>query len=285
MLKRYGIAALAAVLAVLSCTHREESGIQKVKFQAVQAVGPSTKTVLQADGSVFWSPGDAVSLFYGGATIQKTKLTAENTSAAAQTTFSGVLDGFLPDGSTSFWAVYPYAAETAFDGSAVTVTIPADQTAVAGTFASDAFVSIATSKDYTLQFYNLCGGIKFSVANQGITSVIFKGNNDEILAGQVQAAFNENGKPVVTEVVKGTMELVLNAPEGGFEVGKWYYMVALPTTLSAGYTMTFLDAAGGLVAERVTDTSIAIKRAVWGRLTNADEVVDPSNNFLYFHRR
>ena len=283
MLKRYGIAALAAVLAVLSCTHREESGIQKVKFQAVQADGPSTKTVLQADGSVFWSPGDAVSLFYGGATIQKTKLTAENTSAAAQTTFSGVLDGFLPDGSTSFWAVYPYAAETAFDGSAVTVTVPADQTAVAGTFASDAFVSIATSKDYTLQFYNLCGGIKFSVANQGITSVIFKGNSDEILAGQVQAAFDENGKPVVTEVMKGTMELVLNAPEGGFEVGKWYYIVALPTTLSAGYTMTFLDAAGGLVAERVTDTSIAIKRAVWGRLTEADDVtVSLPNNEIWY---
>ena len=281
MLKRYGIAALAAVLGVLSCTH-EESGIQKVKFQAVQADGPSTKTVLQADGSVFWSPGDAVSLFYGGASIQKTKLTAENTSAAAQTTFSGVLDGFLPDGSTSFWAVYPYAAETAFDGSAVTVTVPAEQTAVAGTFASDAFVSIATSKDYTLQFYNLCGGIKFSVANQGITSVIFKGNSDEILAGQLQAAFDENGRPVVTEVVKGAMELVLNAPEGGFEVGKWYYMVALPTTLSAGYTMTFLDAAGGLVAERVTDSSIAIKRAVWGRLTEADNVGPEEGTIIYY---
>ena len=253
-----------------------------MKFQAVQADGPSTKTVLQADGSVFWSPGDAVSLFYGGATIQKTKLTAENTSAAAQTVFSGVLDGFLPDGSTSFWAVYPYSAETAFDGSAVTVTIPADQTAVAGTFASDAFVSIATSKDYTLQFYNLCGGIKFSVANQGITSVIFKGNNDEILAGQVQAAFDDTGKPVVAEVVKGAMELVLNAPDGGFEVGKWYYMVALPTTLSAGYTMTFLDSTGEVVAERVTDTAIAIKRAVWGRLTKADNVGQEEGSIIYY---
>ena len=282
MQHKNGILAIAVLLGVFSCTHREDDGIQKVKFQAVQADGPSTKTVLQADGSVFWSPGDAVSLFYGGATIQKTKLTAENTSAAAQTTFSGVLDGFLPDVSTSFWAVYPYAAETAFDGSAVTVTVPAEQTAVAGTFASDAFVSISTSKDYTLQFYNLCGGIKFSVANQGITSVIFKGNSDEILAGQVHAAFDENGKPVVTEVVKGTMELVLNAPEGGFEVGKWYYMVALPTTLSAGYTMTFLDAAGGLVAERVTDTSIAIKRAVWGRLIKADNVGPEEGSIIYY---
>ena len=272
MQHKNGILAITVLMGVFSCTHREEGGIQKVKFQAIQADGPSTKTVLEADGSVFWSPGDAVSLFYGGATIQKTKLTAENTSAAAQTIFSGVLDGFLPDGSTDFWAVYPYSADTDFDGTAVTVTVPAEQTAVEGTFSSDAFVSIATSKDYTLQFYNLCGGIKFSVANQGIQSVIFSGNNDEILAGQVQATFDENGKPVVTEVVKGTMELVLNAPDGGFEVGKWYYMVALPTTLSSGYTMTFLDATGEVVAERVTDTPIAIKRAVWGKLTEADNV-------------
>jgi len=276
-----GILAIAVLMGVFSCTHREDDGIQKVKFQAIQADGPSTKTVLQADGSVFWSPGDGVSLFYGGATIQKTQLTAENTSAAAQTIFSGVLDGFLPDGSTDFWAVYPYSADTDFDGTAVTVTVPAEQTAVEGTFSSDAFVSIATSKDYTLQFYNLCGGIKFSVANQGIQSVIFSGNNDEILAGQVQATFDENGKPVVTEVVKGTMELVLNGPDGGFEVGKWYYLVALPTTLSTGYTMTFLDATGEVVAERVTDTAISIKRAVWGKLTEADNVEEPISASKY----
>ena len=280
MLKKYGILAIAVIGCALSCVQKEEKGIERVTFQAVHADSPASKTVLQADGSVFWSTGDAINLFYGEGGAAK--LTSANKDAAAQTTFTGTLDGMLPNGTDEFWAVYPYAAGNSFDGSAVTLTLPAEQTGVAGTFANNLFISLARSKDYTLQFYNLCGGIKFSVAQQGIQSVVFQGNDGEILAGQVQVAFDDNGKPAVKELVKGATELRLSAPEGGFEVGKWYYIVSLPDTLSAGYTMVFLDANSEVVAQRVTDTPVTIKRSVWGRLTNADEVVDPSNNYIYY---
>ncbi|MBR5670964.1 MAG: hypothetical protein IKX11_03815, partial [Bacteroidales bacterium] len=189
--------ALAAV-AALSCSVRENdmnfTG-GTVSFKATLADAPFTKTVLQNDGSVYWSPGDAINLFYGA--TGSARLESDNTEAAAQVNFTGTLEGFVPDGSSYFWAVYPYNEANSFDGSAVTLTLPAVQTAVAGTFADDLFVTMAHSQDYTLQFYNVCGGVKFSVAGEGIKYVTFKGNSDEILAGKVKVGLDEEGKPQV----------------------------------------------------------------------------------------
>lgn len=279
MLKRYAIVALVALLGALSCKTRDVKDPQLVTFQAVQGDSPASKTVLQADGSIFWSPGDEINLFYGE--NGSARFTAGNTEAAAHTSFTGSLDGFLPNGQDAFWAVCPYSAETRFTGSAVGLYVPESQVGMPGSYDPDAFISLARSQDYTLQFYNLCGGIKFSVMHEGIQYVTFHGNRQELLAGQVNVAFNEEGRPVVQEWLEGLSELSLQAPESGFEVGQWYYIAALPATLSAGYTMTFMDAAGGKVAERVVEEPVTIKRSVWGKLTDADYIPEPITAHKY----
>ena len=279
MLKRYTIVALVALLGALSCKTREVKDPQLVTFQAVQGDSPASKTVLQSDGSIFWSPGDEINLFYGDNGSARFK--ADNTQAAAHTTFTGSLEGFLPNGQDAFWAVCPYSAETRFTGSAVGLYVPESQVGMPGSYDPDAFISLARSQDYTLQFYNLCGGIKFSVMHEGIQYVTFHGNRQELLAGQVNVAFNEEGRPVVQEWLEGLSELSLQAPESGFEVGQWYYIAALPATLSAGYTMTFMEAAGGKVAERVVEEPVTIKRSVWGKLTEADYIPEPITAHKY----
>lgn len=265
---------IATLICALSCNVLEENQFSSriVSFTAVQCDSPSSRSVLQSDGAVYWSPGDAINLFYG--VSESAKFTSDNTEPVAQANFNGSLEGFIPNGSDDFWAVYPYAAENAFDGSAISLTLPDVQTGKAGTFDNNLLVSLARSKDYTLQFYNLCGGVKFSVANEGIKYVTFRGNANEALAGQVKVAFDSNGKPQVQEVLDGETEIRLNAPNNGtFEVGKWYYLAALPATLSAGYTMSFYK--DELFAERVTDTPILIKRSINGKLANADEADAP----------
>ena len=284
MKKIYIALMTVAALAAVSCNTKEEYGslpAGEVMFTAVQADNPESKTILQSDGSVFWSAGDSINLFYG--TAGSAKLISNNSEPVQQTTFSGSLGGYNHNGSDYFHAVYPYSAENTFDGTAFTVTLPEVQSSVAGSFADDLFISMARSQDYTLQFYNLCGGVKFSVAEAGIKYVTFKGNNNEPLAGKVNVIFNDDGKPVVQTVVDGKTELCLDAPDGGtFEPGEWYYIVSLPATLSAGYTMTFYK--DEKFAERITDTSISIKRAVWGRLTNANDIPDitPPNNEIWY---
>ena len=282
MQNRYIVLALAALLGAFSCNTREEGGPRSVKFQAVQGDTPVTRTVLQTDGSVFWSPGDAINLYYGASGA--TRLVSDNQSAVAQTTFSGTLDGLVPNGQDDFWAVYPYDETNYFNGSAVTVSVPGVQPAISGTFAPEAFISMARSKDYTLQFYNLCGGVQFSVTRPGVQAVVFRGNNEEFLAGTVQASFGQDGRPMVAQAVKPMQELRLEASENGFEVGKWYYLVSLPATLSAGYTMTFMGTDGEVLAERVSEKPVTIKRSVWGILADADDVAEPitASRYLTF---
>lgn len=282
MQNRYIVLALAALVGAFSCNTKEEGGPRSVKFQAVQGDTPVTRTVLQTDGSVFWSPGDAINLYYGASGA--TRLVSDNQSAVAQTTFSGTLDGLVPNGQDDFWAVYPYDETNYFNGSAVTVSVPGVQPAISGTFAPEAFISMARSKDYTLQFYNLCGGVQFSVTRPGVQAVVFRGNNEEFLAGTVQASFGQDGRPMVAQAVKPMQELRLEASENGFEVGKWYYLVSLPATLSAGYTMTFMGTDGEVLAERVSEKPVTIKRSVWGILADADDVAEPitASRYLTF---
>lgn len=270
------IIAVLILLGALSCARMEETGLEQVTFQAIHGDVLPSKTVLQSDGSIFWSPGDEINLFYGptGASV----LVSTSDTETAQTSFAGSLS-VLPDNQTEFWAVYPYSASNAFDGSAVTLSLPEVQTGRDSTFASGLFVSLAKSTDYTLQFYNLCGGVKFSVSNQGIQYVTFKGNNNEVLAGQVKVTFDEDGKPQVQEVLEGQTELRINAPEGGFEVGKWYYIVSLPVSLSTGYTMAFYANAAQPIIRSV-ETPVTIKRSMWGKLPFSDNPV-PNNEIWY----
>jgi len=277
MLKKYLILATAFLCGVMACTRQEDRSPKTVTFQAVMADAPATKSFIRQDGNIVWSGGDAISLFYGESGYTRLSWEGDTTSLAS---FSGTLDGFFPNGKDEFWAVYPYSSETTFNGSAVTLTLPDAQTAILGTFDNNTFVTMARTKDYTLQFYNLCGGVKFCVNEEGITQVIFRGNNNEVLAGTVKASFDDNGKPQVTEIIKGSTELKLTVSEYDFITSQWYYIVSLPASLSAGYTMTFLDASGQVKARRSVSTPVTIKRSVWGKLTDANDT--DKDKFLTF---
>ena len=268
MKSRFIILAITVCCGALSCIRSEEVMPERVTFRAVSGDAPSSKTTLMEDGSVYWTPNDAISLFFGD--LGSIQLTSDSKDTTETTTFSGTLDGFAPNGTDYFLAIYPYNVGNRYDGTEAMVSLPSTQTGMAGTFAKDLFISMARSKDYTLTFYNLCGGIKFSVENAGIQYVTFKGNNGERLAGTVLAAIDDNGKPQVTGYDTYATELRLDAPNGGFEVGKWYYIVSLPATLSAGYTMTFYDKDDAVVATRERTASVEIKRSIWRRVASAD---------------
>ena len=218
MKKSIIIALLLSIFSAVSCNIQENYEVQNiVSFKATFEDVPFTKNVLQSDGVILWCPGDAINLFYG--VSRSARLEADITSPAAYANFSGALDDFTPSGSDHFWAIYPYNSENVFDGSAITVTLPDEQTAVTGTFDDDLSISMACSSDYSLQFYNVCGGIKFSVANEGIKYVILKGNANEVIAGKVKVGFGSDGKPQVQQVLDGKTEIRLVAPgDGTFEV-------------------------------------------------------------------
>ncbi len=280
----------AAAVLLLSCSRDADQVIRQgetITFTAGWAGSEDTRTILQSDGtSVWWEPGAQINVFFSDKASGK--FTSTNSQAQAIVDFQGSLPIVVGSVETenpphSYWAVYPYDAANTCDGESVTLTIPSTQTAVEGTFANKMFPSIATSTNFYLAFYNVCGGVRFTVANEGIASVTFKANNGESLAGKVKVGFE--GVPVLKNIVEGVSEVIVNAPTGGFVPGQYYFAALLPQTLSKGVSLTFRKE-DGKVASTSIDNSITINRSRFGRMDEKDNGLefvddgsgtDPSN--------
>ena len=277
-MKRYAIWAMAvAVVAAASCTKETEviapEAGKQIEFHAVWADDPGTRTVLQSDGtSVWWTPGEEINAFYGNKFSGK--FTSTNTSNQELVSFQGtltVLTGTAETGNeaSAYWAVYPYDASNMCDGQSVTLTVPDVQTAKEGTFADKFFPSVATSQSLDLAFYNVCGGVRFSVSQSGIVSVTFKAVGNEPLVGKARVGFGADGVPEVKGVTEGNSEVTVYAPDGGFVPDKYYFAAFLPQTLSQGLSMTFKTMSH--FATYSTGSNITVNRSRFGKLDEKDK--------------
>ena len=273
-MKKYisiSLAVMALTLAGCARGPFSEEDVNVITIKAVMAEN-NTRTVIQeGTTSVLWEQADEIKVFYDGI---GSRFANQNTSPSGTAKFSGSLnvvfgsnEGFSD--STPLWGLYPYRADATADNTSVTTTLPAEQTGRAGSFAKGMNITLGKSSSLVMGFYNVCGGIRFSLTQEGVKDVIFEGQNNENIAGKVKIAFAD-GVPAVQDVIEGQKTITLSAPSGGtFETGKWYYIVALPGTLANGFKMTFN-----------TDTQYAtlkssgaktIKRGIFGSLADADE--------------
>lgn len=271
----YLILALATV-ALFSCTGKEavdpESQGELVTIRAYQEGATETRTTLIDGGThVYWEPSDEITVFFRGT---GSRFLSQNTSNADVAEFSGTMSVVVginegAAGSSTLWGLYPYRADATSDGESVTTTLPSKQTGRAGSFAKNTNITLAQSNSFDLAFYNVTGGIRFSLTQEGVKEVVFESQNEESIAGKVKLGFVD-GIPVVQEVIEGQKAITLTAPGGGaFETSKWYYIVALPGTLSGGFKMTFKT--DTQYATLKSSGSKTIKRGIFGSLADADE--------------
>ena len=266
------VAAIALALTGCSVEPFSQEEGNEITIKATLAENNTTKTVIQ-DGSTFvlWEPGDEVKVFYK---TTGSRFTSNITEPAGVADFTGnlTITGFFGEGFTAdtpLWAVYPYRADAVSDGESVTTLLPSAQTGRAGSFAKGTNITLAKSTNTKMGFYNVCGGIRFTLTKEGIKEVVFQGQNNEIIAGKVKLGFVD-GIPSIQEVTEGQKAITLSAPYGQtFETGKWYYIVALPGTLSAGFKMTFNTATQ--YATLTSSASRTIKRGIFGSIADADE--------------
>lgn len=250
-------------------------GTDDFYIYANREVPKSTKTELQEDNSIVWTEGDAISFFAGSGMNGGYKLISTHTGKTTKAIFKG---SGIPDvASGPYWAVYPYDATAMCDGHSITTILQSKQIAKTGTFADSLFISVAKSESNVMTFYNVCGGIKFSVANEGIREVVLTNNDGGMLSGTLNIGFNENGIPIVNSITKGSSSIRIIAPDGGtFAVGKNYYAVIPPVTLSKGITMKFLTR-DGKEAENAIRSSSTIERSIFTRILKADAGISFKN--------
>lgn len=259
---------------LLGCVKEaEQQTPQEELYEVVFHAGwaPETKTVLQGDGSVWWSPGDEISLFVdkGGMINGGYKLASTNTEPISKTNFIGKIGNRNPD--NPYIAIYPYSEANNVNGNVVSAEIPSVQIAKENTFEKDMFVSIAISNDENLSFKNICSGVKFSVKTSGIQKVVISSLPGGRGAGLTGSIWNPDffSDPDGFNAGNG-MSVTIMAPSGaGFEPGKYYYAVLAPANCGNGVDVSYYK--GDEMATFRYEKPIKFKRGVFKKLFNKDE--------------
>ena len=262
----------AALLTLAACTREMnvDTPAGKMIITARTETSADTRTVVEGETHVYWEPGDEIKLFAGGTSG---KFTTDITELSATATFNGSVD--WTDG-TDLWAVYPYSQDAVFFGETITTVLPSEQVARAGSFGKDMNLAIAHSTSTTLQFFNVGGGVRFSLSQDGITEVILEGLEGEALAGKVKVGFKD-GKPVIQEVNDGKTSITITPPNGEtFKKNAWYYIIAIPGALESGFTFRFKKASDPslVIPSSVYPKTVSIKRSIYGILTHVDKGIN-----------
>lgn len=270
---------------LLSCTSVLESDISIIRqeehltekvltVKATIGENPGTKTAVQSDGtSIYWTPGDAINLFYG--TASAGQFTTAIESPALTTDFSGTLSVATGTSTESgvttqnFWGVYPYNVSNTCTGDGVTLTIPSTQSGIAGSFADKLNPSVATSPGLSLAFYNVGSWFIFSVIDDDVVSAKLSGHNNEYLAGKIKVTMDPITNKPVAEVLEGQKSIIITPESETFEVGKQYYMVVIPNRMSSGLELT-LTKRNGFTATWSISSDVTFTRSQFLRKLNAD---------------
>lgn len=234
----------AAALISAACGNEdflENPGNEAAKpvLMTFTADGPQTRTQLAASNKVYWVEYDEIALWDGSGAYQKLMVDAASIDGS-KATFSGPA---IP--GADYTAFYPLIAVESMNATSVTFNLPAEQTAVAGTFANQLAPALAraTGGSTNLVFDNLCALVKFTagadMAGEG-TLTLVGGNATEILAGKYWLEYTTgNQSPGFEPTNRVTLK-------GTFEAGKDYYFVVLPGTLPNGFSLLYDDGKGKL---------------------------------------
>lgn len=264
-----------------------EEGVVPPEVTASQENGAPTKSLIEVDGegvgTIYWTPSDEINVFYGSTSTRYISKNTENATTAVFRTLDVI--GTTESATENIWGLYPYNENASCTGSAVTTTLPANQKGVPGTFDDDLYITLAHNTSTALVFWNVCGGIKFSLSRNDITSITFRGNNNEDIAGDISLTFDgETNFPVAT-VLNGAKEITLTPKTGTtFASGENYYLILLPGTLENGFTMTFTTTDASTGTFNYTDKAVTIKRSVFSKKAEIDTYAVfslPSNVIKY----
>ena len=289
----------AMFLAATACTieNVQPPQVEHKVFLEASIFSDQTKTVRdETDNKVYWEPGDAISLFFESGTNGGSKFVSTSEQLSRTVKFVGTINAFSGGTETSFdesyfWGLYPYDENASCDGTSITMSLPSEQLARGGSFASGLYPSIGKSLGLKMSFRNICGGLKFSLTRDDIKRIVFQTTDGSPVAGRATIGFGDDGNPIVEEMVEGSSQVIL-APDGNqsFESGKNYYMVLFPQQLSSGFTLTFFTDTEQGVFE--WSKPVTFKRNVFSTVSEIDKnitftrVIDensfPDENFRQY---
>lgn len=201
--------------------------------QSAEVQNVSTKTEIKDDGTVLWSVGDKVSVFYevNGETgsSESEALVAENIKADGSASITVKVPAAFTleqfEGTRSLTAVYPFDASAAYVDGKINVSAPEVQD---GTFAHASLSVAEWTGSNSLVFENQCGLLRIEAEDAAVSKITLKSADADIVTLNVSGA--------------GT-----------------YYAAVAPSTLE-GFSVVLTDAEGEELAKKVSAKSLVVEK-------------------------
>lgn len=257
---KYSLIAIAAMVAV-SCakeitpeagqTPETNPNLVEITLTATGESDEETKAVFSGYPKIAWEGNEEISLL--GTNTGNQKLTT--TTKGHQATFTGYAD--ITD--EVYYAVYPYDSNVSLtaDGKLSNVTVPAVQTATAGSFDPKAYIAVAKSTDKESLYFKAVGAfIKFQLEDaENVKSVTMVSNAGSNMACSATVEMKEDGSvshgsSYVDGTASSSVQMV-----GDFVSGKAYFMVVRPQPYTGGITM-YIEYKDGTVLSRKGESAL-----------------------------
>ena len=270
----FRIAAAVLSFAAVSCTNDmiDNGGEVNQDGNLVPMIltsGPSVRTFLNGS-SVNWTADDVVAVY--------DRNNAANRFAALSVDGSNaVFEGMVAEGTTDFYAVYPYDKAVKATDSEIIVTLPSDQTPAAGTFAEEHNISIASGVKVPgeeevsgILFMNICGLVQFTVPERlaAVSEVSFTANDKDI-AGNLTVSKSDVKSVVSVSDASRTITM-----KGSFEAGSTFYFVVAPGQIN-GFSIKVV-AENSAEFSKVSAKSITVDAGAVKNLGVIDFKAEPS---------
>ena len=262
--------AAVAIFAAVSCNKELPQGnelpVGETVVYTASVDGADTKAVLNEDTKKSeWVAGDAITVHDG---TKGWNFVADKAGQHADFSNSEGFGDYRP-----VMAVYPagtYTADVA--NKTVHANIPTYQQAQVGTYHNTAALAVAYSESNSFAFKNATALLKFKVNTDNVTHVVFHGNNNEAITGDVTVTLGdvvdvkcEKTKFTVgesTEEKYGTwVECYAWHDEQHkyFVKGETYYIAVAPQVFSTGVTVKFRIDEGEEIEVKKTTNKVETK--------------------------
>ena len=265
-MKKFISAALVVAMMAASCTNKEELGNNNAPAQpagdgsvtfAADFAEPIAKATPSYDENghavaVLWDLDDQVGVYPAdGAPAQ---FVAQ--AAGATTTLKGMVAV-----ADKYYAMYPYDENATIAAGQITTALPAAQVAAKDAFT--AHLAVASTTGSSFSFSNVCGLVRVYVGCEHVTKIEFKGNSDEVVAGDIVV-----DAATAAYTLGTTQEKVITvtppADAAAFETGAYYFSV-LPQNFAAGFTVTYYTANGNVDSRSTGAVDVPRSRLVVGK--------------------
>ncbi len=233
-------AAVLCIFAAFSCnkeTDHQTPNVPGTSKTTIKASLPETKTALGAKEGTswpnYWKTGDQISV--NGVTSEALDSEADG-KASASFIFTG-------DIQTPYYAAYPASAVTGYSAGNATVTIPATQNYVAGTYDPAAFIMGGNSTVAgTVNLTPFVSVFHMSLTGAGnISKIKLISPDDEPLSGSFTTDFSTKTAATTSSEV----ELVAASPVALDATTPMDFFICVPAGLSGHLKLEIYDDAGG----------------------------------------